>query len=228
MQHRGVRADEIYRARVRVPAVRAQVVVKRVFDIVASAALLLTTAPVVAAAVLATVVESRGNPMFAANRWGANDRLFRCFKLRTMHADPDAVLARHGLNDRGEQGRLLLFERDPRITRVGSFLRKTSVDELPQLWNVLRGDMSLIGPRPLSPYMLEDYPEIRSARGVMRPGISGLWQVRNRMKNASVLDMLADDAEYVATFDLRLDLQILLATLPRLIEPAVPVQRGNG
>jgi exopolysaccharide production protein ExoY len=87
--------------------------------------------------------------------------------------------------------------------------------------------MSLIGPRPLSPYMLEEYAAIRSARGVMRPGISGLWQVRNRIKNASVLDMIEDDGEYLATFDLSLDWRILLATFPRIVEPNAPPARGG-
>jgi lipopolysaccharide/colanic/teichoic acid biosynthesis glycosyltransferase len=216
----GVRVDETYRMRMRAPRMRIQLAGKRAFDIVGSATLLVLTAPLVFCGAVATIVSSPGNPFFAAKRWGTGDRLFRCFKLRTMHVDQDAILARHGLNDRGPQGRLLLFDRDPRITPVGSFLRKTSIDELPQLWNVLRGDMSLIGPRPLSPYMLEEYAAIRSARGVMRPGISGLWQVRNRIKNASVLDMIEDDGEYLATFDLSLDWRILLATFPRIVEPA--------
>jgi len=221
LRHAGALVTETFRTRARRPELRFQLFCKRVFDIAGSATLLVLTAPLIAGGALATVLSSPGNPFFAAKRWGADDRLFRCFKLRTMHVDQEAILARHGLSDRGAEGRLLVFDRDPRITPVGSFLRKTSIDELPQFWNVLCGEMSLIGPRPLSPYMLEDYPGIRSARGVMRPGISGLWQVRNRMKNASVLDMLEDDGEYLATFDLWLDLKILLATFPRIVEPGV-------
>ena len=197
LRHAGVLVTETYRARARSSGLRFQLFCKRAFDIVGSATLLILTAPLIACGAIATLVTSPGNPFFAAKRWGAGDRLFRCLKLRTMHVDQEAILARHGLSDRGTEGRLLVYDRDPRITPVGTFLRKTSIDELPQLWNVLRGEMSLIGPRPLSPYMLEDYPELRSARGVMRPGISGLWQVRNRMKNASVLDMLEDDGEYL-------------------------------
>ena len=227
LRHAGERVDVTYRRRMAAPAMRLQLLGKRAFDIAASATLLVVTAPLIVCGAAATMLSSPGHPFFAAKRWGAGDRLFRCLKLRTMRVDQEALLAKAGLNDRGPQGRLLVFERDPRITPVGAFLRKTSIDELPQLWNVLRGEMSMIGPRPLSPYMLAEYPAVRSARGVMRPGISGLWQIRNRMKNASVLDMLEDDGEYVATFDLRLDLRIALATLPRLLEPDVASARVN-
>jgi exopolysaccharide production protein ExoY len=227
LRYAGVLVTDTYRARSRSFGLRFQLICKRVFDIVGSATLLVLTAPLIGAGAIATVITSPGNPFFAAKRWGAGDRLFRCLKLRTMHVDQAAILARHGLSDRGTEGRLLVFDPDPRITPVGSFLRKTSIDELPQLWNVLCGEMSLIGPRPLSPYMLENYPGLRSARGVMRPGISGLWQVRNRMKNASVLDMVEDDGEYLATFDLQLDLKVLLATFPRIIEPSVAPAGGE-
>ncbi|GAC1348787.1 MAG: hypothetical protein NVSMB19_00620 [Vulcanimicrobiaceae bacterium] len=224
----GIRVDEVFRMRLeRSSRLRIQMFGKRAFDIVAGAALLALTSPLIVCAAVAISVTSPGNPFFAANRWGAGDKQFRCLKLRTMRIHQDAILARHGLNDRGAEGRLLVFDRDPRITAVGSMLRKTSIDELPQLWNVLCGDMSLVGPRPLATYMLEDFPEIRAARGIIRPGITGLWQVRNRMKNASVLDMIRDDGEYLTTFDLKLDLKILLATFPRLLAPIGSAPGGD-
>jgi len=104
---------------------------------------------------------------------------------------------------------------------VGALLRKTSIDELPQLFNVLKGEMSLVGPRPLMVHMLEPFPEIREVRSIMRPGITGLWQIRNRAHNTSVMTMIADDAEYIAGFSLLLDLEILLLTPWELI-------RGHG
>jgi lipopolysaccharide/colanic/teichoic acid biosynthesis glycosyltransferase len=137
-----------------------------------------------------------------------------------MHVNHEAILKGMGLNNLGEDGRLLVFDNDPRIGKVGQCLRKFSIDELPQLWNVLWGDMSLIGPRPLPLAMLQDFPEVRAMRSGVRPGISGLWQVRHRTKNASVLDMVDDDLEYIRNFSLRLDLEIALATLPRIIEPS--------
>jgi len=90
---------------------------------------------------------------------------------------------------------------------------------LPQLLNVIRGEMSLVGPRPLALSMLEDYRELGIARSVMRPGITGLWQVRNRKKSASVLDMIDDDLEYVRRYSFWLDVQIVFATIPRILEP---------
>ncbi len=198
---------------------RYQLRLKRAFDVAASLALLIASAPLLGAAAVAVVTESPGPALFTGKRYGYRAELFACYKFRSMHVDGDAVLRANGLNDRGPDGRLLLFENDPRITRVGAFLRKTSIDELPQLVHVLRGEMSLVGPRPLAPYMLDGYPALRAARGVVRPGITGLWQVRRRMKNASVLDMIDDDCEYVATYSFARDLVILLRTIPRVLLP---------
>ncbi len=218
----GVRVDEIFsRRKERSLRFRLELAAKRGIDVVCSSLLLAIAAPIVACGAIAIMMTSPGPPFFAAARCGTNDRLFKCLKLRTMHVDQEGILARHGLSDRGSDGRLLVYERDPRINVVGTFLRRASIDELPQLWNVLRGDMSLVGPRPLARYMLEEFVDIRETRGAVRPGITGLWQVRNRMKNASVIDMVRDDGEYIATFDLMMDLRILLATIPRLIEPAI-------
>jgi len=194
--------------------------IKRFIDIVISLTLLVATAPIVLIAIFAIAVTSKGPVFYLGKRYGARERQFTCFKLRTMHLNQGALLHEKGLNSLGANGRLLVFNDDPRIGRVGRFLRRFSIDEVPQLLNVLAGDMSLIGPRPLPPSMLEGFPEIRAMRSVVRPGISGLWQVRHRKKNASVLDMLEDDLEYIRTFSLSLDLKIAWATLPKIIEPS--------
>jgi lipopolysaccharide/colanic/teichoic acid biosynthesis glycosyltransferase len=180
----------------------------------------MATAPLVLIAMLAIRVSSRGPVFYFGKRCGLGDTQFTCLKLRTMHVNHDAILKKMGLNNLGADGRLLVFDHDPRIGAVGRCLRKFSIDEIPQLLNVLAGDMSLIGPRPLPPSMLQDFSEIRAMRSVVRPGISGLWQVRHRQKNASVLDMVNDDLEYIRDFSLSLDFKIALATIPRIIEPS--------
>ena len=169
---------------------------------------------------MGAILISSGRPVLhLAKRWGKDDRQFTCYKLRTMHRDGDAVLAAHGLATRGPSGETLTYDRDPRISRLGALLRRLSIDELPQLINVLRGDMSLIGPRALVISMLADLPEIRQARSVVRPGLSGLWQVRARQKNVSVFDMIDDDLEYIRTFSLWLDFRIALRTLRVIVGP---------
>jgi len=120
-----------------------------------------------------------------------------------------------------QNGVLLKLKNDPRVTSIGKLLRRTSIDELPQLFNVLRGDMSIVGPRPLVLHMMEPFPEIRAVRSVIRPGLTGLWQTRCRANNTSVMDMIDHDAEYIATFSLWLDLKIILATPGELL-------RGTG
>jgi exopolysaccharide production protein ExoY len=221
----GVRRDQLFSVRLRSSAaLRLQLAVKRLIDVLGSLVLIVLLAPLMLGAALLVRATSPGPAFYTAKRWGYEGRQFACIKLRSMYVDQDTILARHGLNNLGDQGRLLVFNQDPRITPVGAVLRKLSLDELPQLLNVLRGDMSLIGPRPLALSMLESYPDIRAARGAMRPGITGLWQVRNRTKNASVFDMVEDDMAYIDGFSLWLDCRIAVLTLPRIIEP--PKRRG--
>jgi exopolysaccharide production protein ExoY len=199
----------------------AQLAVKRGFDVIVSVALLTLAAPVLLLAVIAIRRTSTGAAIYAGQRWGLAESHFPCFKLRSMYVNQNELLARLGRPDRDGDGRLLIYPDDPRITPVGAFLRKTSLDELPQLVNVLRGEMSLVGPRPLATYMMDQFPELRAARSVMRPGITGLWQVRRRMKNANVLDMIDDDLEYIRTYSFWLDLMILIRTIPRMLGPDV-------
>jgi lipopolysaccharide/colanic/teichoic acid biosynthesis glycosyltransferase len=119
------------------------------------------------------------------------------------------------------EGVLSKSENDPRVTRVGKWLRRTSIDELPQLWNVFRGDMALVGPRPLLPFMLEPYPDLRRVRCAVRPGLTGLWQVSKREDNTSALSMAREDLEYVATRSVSGDVRIMARTVPAIV-------RGSG
>ena len=143
-------------------------------------------------------------------------RLFSIVKFRSMRTGNPAGIEEQQAAQ-ATQGLLVKMRRDPRVTTVGRWLRATSIDELPQLWNVVRGDMSLVGPRPLIPFMLEAHPEYRRMRARVRPGITGLWQVRDRSNNTSAAAMLPHDLEYLSRFGLRQDLSILLRTIPAVL-----------
>jgi sugar transferase EpsL len=133
------------------------------------------------------------------------------YKFRSMVHDSVKMAEEIGLGDP-----FGLLENDPRITRCGRFLRRTSLDELPQLWNVIRGDMSLVGPRPPIPYELEHYEARHLRRLSVPPGLTGLWQVRGRSR-VTFEQMVALDLEYIAHRSLLLDLKILLATVPTVL-----------
>ena len=191
---------------------------KRVIDIVGSLFLILATAPVLILACIAVAVTSPGAVIFVQNRWGLNERWFRCYKLRSMYAVP----VQSNAIDAPDTQTCILEKRqdDPRVTPVGAFLRRTSIDELPQLFNVLKGDMSLVGPRPLVIKMMNAFPEVRSWRCAVRPGITGLWQLRHRHNNTTVFHMIDDDLEYIQTFSISLDIKILVATVPAIFRAA--------
>jgi len=130
-----------------------------------------------------------------------------------MHTKPMHTIGAGILRELQRDGRLMKMDDDLRVTRIGRLIRRTSIDELPQLWNVLKGEMSIVGPRPLVIHMLEPYPEIRSLRCKVRPGITGLWQINDRANNLHVSSMLRYDIEYLENFSLQLDAKILLRTV---------------
>jgi len=194
---------------------------KRVIDILFALAALVVLSPVLLVAGASVRLSSRGPALFRQERAGRDGRTFSVFKFRTMVVDQDAVIDLRMVEAQQELGVLVKLADDPRVTRVGAILRRTSVDELPQLLNVVRGDMSLVGPRPLIPFMLTPCPELAALRGAMRPGLTGLWQVTARHDNTTALAMAPQDLTYVTSFNLRTDLRILLMTVPRLV-------RGDG
>ena len=134
-----------------------------------------------------------------------------------MRVDKDKVFDRKEVKEIEKTGTLIKLKEDPRLTPIGSFIRKTSIDELPQLFNVLKGDMSLVGPRPLVLHMMQPYPTIRRVRCMVRPGVTGLWQIRERANNTSVIVMMPHDLDYLRNYSLWLDIRILLATLPAVL-----------
>jgi exopolysaccharide biosynthesis polyprenyl glycosylphosphotransferase len=185
---------------------------KRGFDVVAALAGLIMTAPVMAVAAVAIKLDSRGPVLFGQTRVGRNSEPFRVLKLRTMVADAEARLAE--LQDLNEaDGPLFKMRDDPRITKVGRVLRTMSIDELPQLWNVLRGDMSLVGPRPALPHETEEWDALLTQRLRVKPGITGMWQVNGR-SDTSFEDYTRLDLYYVDNWSLATDLAILAKTVP--------------
>jgi lipopolysaccharide/colanic/teichoic acid biosynthesis glycosyltransferase len=187
---------------------------KRIFDFVGASAAILALSPLILTIVAFTSV-SGGSPLFRHRRVGQQGVFFDCFKFRTMVTNADEVLRNLLERDsiaREEWLRDHKLKDDPRVTPFGRFLRRTSLDELPQLWNVLRGDMSLVGPRPVVPDELRRYgrkvPIFLSAR----PGITGLWQISGR-NDTDYRRRVALDVCYVRSRSTILDLYILLRTL---------------
>jgi exopolysaccharide biosynthesis polyprenyl glycosylphosphotransferase len=193
-------------------------IAKTLLDRVLAAAALLMLAPVMLPVALLVRFTSPGPALFRQTRIGRGGHEFRVVKFRTMSTDAEARLA--GLRPANEtDGLLFKIEKDPRITRVGQFLRRTSIDELPQLLNVLRGDMSLVGPRPL-PVKDSDFTGDVRRRMLVRPGITGLWQVNGRSQ-LSWEDAVRLDLYYVENWSIALDLAILLRTVGAVV-------RGTG
>ena len=191
-----------------------QPMLKRALDILGAGALLLLAAP--AFALLALLIRADGGPAFYAHeRVGRGDRRFGCLKFRSMVTDSQARLATLLDADaaaRAEWEATRKLKDDPRVTRTGRFLRATSLDELPQLLNVLRGEMSLVGPRPVVPAELDRYGEARVYYLQVRPGLTGLWQVSGR-SDLDYARRVALDAWYVRNWTLWHDVLILLKTL---------------
>ena len=186
---------------------------KRLFDIFLSVLLLPILLPIIA--ILYVVVRSDGGPgFFGHSRVGRNGRMFKCWKVRTMVVDAqerlDALLASDA-QARAEWDRDRKLRNDPRVTRVGNFLRKSSLDELPQIFNVLKGEMSLVGPRPITEAELERYGSQQAVYLAMRPGVTGLWQVSGR-NEVTYNERVSMDSTYYNSVSLGTDLRILAKT----------------
>ncbi len=204
------------------PGLRGQqLAIKRCVDIAASAIAMTLLAPVYGVIALAVKLSSPGPVIFRQERVGAGGRRFQIYKFRTMVKDAekrrDGIAARSIYDD----ARLFKVKDDPRVTSVGRFLRRTSLDELPQLWNVMRGDMSLVGPRPPLPQEVALYEEHHYARFHMKPGITGPWQVGGRNNLTSFEEIVRLEADYMRYWSIGKDIEILLRTLPAVLK-----QRG--
>ncbi|WP_183561492.1 sugar transferase [Mucilaginibacter sp. SP1R1] len=192
---------------------KAQLRIKRVLDIFLSIILIIILIPVWVVIPILIMLSSTGPALYSNYRVGHNKKLFRCLKFRSMIAvkhynkeDEKSFL------EAVQTGVLFKPKNDSRVNWIGKLIRKTSIDELPQLFNVLMGDMSIVGPRPLVPHMLHLHAEFNDIRSAIKPGITGKWQTENRINNTSASDMIEYDIAYIETFNLVTDLKILLKT----------------
>jgi exopolysaccharide biosynthesis polyprenyl glycosylphosphotransferase len=188
---------------------------KRSFDVLGAGLGLLLLSPVIALVAVAVRLDSPGPVFYGQTRVGRGNRPFRIWKFRTMVTNADELLEELAELNQAD-GPLFKIDHDPRITRVGRFLRRTSVDELPQLWNVLRNDMSLVGPRPGLPSEAVHWDAELRERLRVKPGITGMWQVHGR-SDASFDEYARLDLYYVHNWSLLVDIGILARTIPTVL-----------
>jgi exopolysaccharide biosynthesis polyprenyl glycosylphosphotransferase len=189
----------------------SQRMIKRLFDIFASLVLLFILSPVMIALAIIIKVESPGPVFFKQDRIGEHGRRFKMIKFRSMYQDADKRWQE--VAERDEEGHIIhKRSNDPRVTRIGRWIRRTSIDELPQLFNVLRGEMSLVGPRPEMPYIATEYEPWQWQRFRVPPGITGWWQVNGRSDKPMHLHT-EEDLYYIQNYSLLLDIIILFKTV---------------
>lgn len=194
--------------------------IKRTFDIFFSLAALILGAPIFFFVALAVRLSSKGKIIYSHERIGRGGKPFRCYKFRSMYPDADARLKSILNSDpekKHEWETSRKLKNDPRVTPVGAFIRKTSLDEIPQFWNVLMGDLSIVGPRPVvraevDKFMGQDASKILS----VRPGLTGIWQVSGR-SNTSYKARIEMDKRYIDTQSLLLDIKLIRDTLPAIL-----------
>ena len=211
--HRGVPMVQLTR-----PGLRGQhLLMKRCLDLTGALLAVVILSPAFIAIAIAVRLTSRGPVLFRQLRVGTGGHLFSILKFRTMVADAEAQ--REALSEQSIYGdaRLFKIKNDPRITRVGRFLRRTSLDELPQFWNVIRGDMSLVGPRPPLPAEVELYDEHHFSRFAMRPGITGPWQVSGRNEVTDFEEVIRLETAYMRRWSIWKDIEIIVQTIPAVL-----------
>ena len=192
---------------------------KRVIDLVGSASILVFSLPIFLMIAVAIKMSSKGPVIFRQRRLGRDGKIFLCCKFRTMIRDAESTLASdQELSAQFDSN--FKIKKDPRVTNIGGLLRRSSLDELPQLWNVLRGEMSLIGPRPIIEPELAKYGGYGSRLLTVKPGLGGLWQVSGR-SNTTYPERVALDMCYIASRSLSQDLRLIVRT-------ALVVLRGSG
>ena len=198
---------------------------KRMFDVIFSVAVIVLGLPFYALIAALIKLTSEGPVLFVQDRVGKDGRPFKFFKFRTMLVDNSDCQHRNFaedfikgrlMNEEHGDGRVFKLQNDPRVTSIGRFLRKTSLDELPQFINVLRGEMTLVGPRPPLAYELAHYKEWHKGRLAVKPGLTGLWQVSGR-STVPFDEMVMLDLYYIENWSLTLDVKIILRTVPVML-----------
>ncbi len=195
---------------------------KRSFDIFFSLMALLLGLPILALIALLIKLTSRGPAIYSQQRIGRGGVPFRCYKFRTMRPDAEETLRQLLASDPAAREEWLSkrkLTRDPRVTPIGSFLRKTCLDELPQFWNVLRGDLSIVGPRPVCADEITQFYGVKAYKILsVRPGVTGIWQTSDR-RTVTYPERIAMDEEYVEKQSFPLDLLLILKTIPAMFRP---------
>lgn len=204
-----------------VPRVKkAEQMIRRGFDIAVSASALLVLSPLLLLTALIIKLESRGPVFYISKRAGGNYSVFDFYKFRSMEQGADSKLSALSKDNQYGSGAFVKIKNDPRVTRFGKFIRKTSIDEIPQLINVLKGDMSLVGNRPLPLYEAEQLTKDQAAERFLAPaGVTGLWQVTKRGKDEMSEDeRISLDVEYAQKNSFLYDLRLLINTVPALLQ----------
>ena len=190
---------------------------KRLFDIVVSATILLLLSPLLIIVALLIRLDSKGAIFFGQTRVGKRGQLFLMWKFRSMYIDAEQRKATLMKQNEMQGGVLFKMKKDPRVTRVGRFIRKFSIDELPQLWNVLKGDMSLVGPRPPLPSEVAEYTPYQYQRLEITPGITCIWQISGR-SDIPFPQQVEMDIKYINNQTFIYDMIILLKTIPAVLK----------
>lgn len=192
--------------------------IKRLMDIVGSLVGIILLFPIFLAVLIAIKIEDpEGSIIFGHNRVGKDGNLFSCYKFRSMFANAEEMKGNFTQQQKIEYEETFKLKNDPRITKVGKFIRKTSLDELPQLFNILMGDMSIVGPRPIVTKELEFYGKCENYYKAVKPGLTGLWQVSGR-SDTTYDERVALDMEYISTRNTFKDLYIIIMTAVKVIK----------
>jgi exopolysaccharide biosynthesis polyprenyl glycosylphosphotransferase len=218
-------AAEVFSLRIgRLEQSQLQLGLKRAMDLFFASLVLVVGAPLFLFLAIAVKCSSRGPVFFRQTRLGKNGIPFTFYKFRTMHHNNDESVHRsfaqsfiNGKMESRQEGRVFKMISDPRVTRIGTFLRQSSLDELPQFWNILKGEMSLVGPRPPIHYELDHYQDWHKDRLKAKPGLTGLWQVSGRSR-VPFDEMVMLDLHYITHWSLAMDLKIIFKTIPVLLK----------